>query len=311
MKRVLVTGASGFVGRHCLAPLAARDYEVHAVFSKETTGFPALPGVSWHRTDLLDRTQVSLLLEQVCPTHLLHCAWYTVPGKYRNAPENILWVEASLHLLRTFTEVGGQRVVGVGTYAEYDWSSGYCPEDKTPLNPTTTYGVCKHALQLILGALGEASGLSAAWGRLFLLYGPHEQVERLVASVIRSILLEKPARCSHGQQIRDFLYVQDAADALVALLDSNVLGPVNIASGVPAAVSEVVREIADQLERPHLVRLDALPASENEPLERVADVARLRDELGWSPHYDLRGGLAETIKWWKLQQQGAARAMAS
>lgn len=302
MKNVLLTGASGFVGRHCLDPLVARGYEVHALSSREPAGIPALPGVTWHRTDLLDRTQVSSVLEQVRPTHLLHCAWYAVPGKYWTAPENVRWVEASLHLLQMFAAAGGQRVVGVGTCAEYDWGSGYCSEEKTPLNPTTTYGVCKHALHLVLDALGESSGLSVAWGRLFFLYGPHEQGERLVASVIRSILLEKPARCSHGQQIRDFLYVQDAADALVALLDSEVLGPVNIASGVPVAVSEVVQEIADQLERPDLVRLGALTVSENEPPERVAVVARLRDEVSWSPRYDRPGGLAETIKWWKLQQ---------
>jgi nucleoside-diphosphate-sugar epimerase len=97
--------------------------------------------------------------------------------------------------------------------------------------------------------------------------------------------------------------VQDAADALVALLDSDVLGPVNIASGVPVAVHEVVQEIADQLERPNLVRLGALAVSENEPPLLLADVTRLRDEVGWSPRYDIASGLAKTINWWKLPQE--------
>ncbi|MDT4898865.1 MAG: hypothetical protein QOH25_3942 [Acidobacteriota bacterium] len=301
MKRVLLTGASGFVGQHCLPTLVARGYEVHAVSSKASAPMATPPDARWHQADLLDRAQVSALLAEVQPTHLLHCAWYAVPGKYWTARENFRWVEASLHLIQGFVATGGQRVVCVGSCAEYDWRYGYCSEQVTPLAPATTYGVCKHALQLLLEALSKRTGLSAAWGRLFFLYGQHEDAERLVASVIRSLLLEQPALCSHGQQIRDFLYMKDAADALVALLNSDASGAVNIASGVPVAVSQVIQEIATQLQRPALIQLGARPAPENEPRLLVADVARLRDEVGWSAKYDLAQGLAETIKWWRLQ----------
>src|SRR6266404_83718 len=303
MKRVLLTGASGFLGRHCLQALLTRSYEVHAVSSRIHTS-AALPEVHWNRADLLDREQISSLLAEVKPTHLLHSAWYAVSGKYWTAPENFQWVEAGKHLLNAFADQGGQRVIGVGSCAEYDWRDGHCSELTTPLNPATTYGACKHAFQLMLSAFSKHAKLSAAWGRVFFLYGPHESQERLVASTIRSILLEEPARCSHGQQIRDFLYVQDAADALVALLDSDVLGPVNIASGLPITVLEVVQKIAEQMERLDLVQRGALPATENEPSLLVADVARLRDEVGWSPQYDLAGGLAATINWWRLQKDG-------
>ena len=309
MKRVLLTGANGFVGRHCLPVLLARGYEVHAVSLRSEAPTATLPEVHPHKADLLDESQVSALLAEVRPTHLLHCAWYAVPGKYWTAAENFRWVEAGQHLLKAFAEQGGQRVVGVGSCAEYDWHQGHCSELATPLRPVSTYGSCKHAFQLMLTAFCKQAGLGAAWGRLFFLYGPHESRERLVASVIRSILREEPALCSHGRQIRDFLYVRDAADALVALLDSDVLGPVNIASGVPVAVLEVVQEIAHQLERPNLVRLGALPTSENEPPLLLADVARLRDEVGWSPWYDLAKGLAETITWWKQlpEERGAGK----
>ena len=303
MKKVLLTGASGFVGRHCLTPLVVRGYEVHAVSSNADSSTVILPGMRWHGIDLLDAAQVSALIAEVQPTHLLHCAWYAKPGKYWTASENFRWVEASLHLLQTFAESNGQRVVGVGSCAEYDWTAGYCSENSTPLTPTTTYGRCKQALYLILDDLNKQEGLSTAWGRLFFLYGPHEHAERLVASMICSLLQEQPARCSHGEQIRDFLYVQDAADALVALLDSDVTGPVNIASGVPVTLKQVMLEIAEQLSRPNLIQLGARPAPEQEPPLLLADVGRLRDEVGWSPKYDLASGLRETINWWKLNQQ--------
>jgi nucleoside-diphosphate-sugar epimerase len=143
--------------------------------------------------------------------------------------------------------------------------------------------------------------LSSAWGRLFFLYGPHEYEERLVASIIRSILQDHPALCSHGEQVRDFLYIEDAADALAALLDSDVTGPVNIASGVPLRLSELIQEIAAQLGRPDLIRLGARPTAPNEPSLLVADVGRLRDEVRWAPQYELTRGLNETINWWKSQ----------
>jgi len=300
MKRVLLTGATGFVGRHCLPALLARGYEVHATSSKADVAEPQSEA-HWHQVDLLSAAQVSRLLEELRPTHLLHCAWYAVPGKYWSSPENFRWLDASLHLFQTFSATGGERAVGVGTCAEYDWHDGQCSEQLTPLSPTTNYGVCKHKLQLMLDTLAKESGLSTAWARLFFLYGPHEYEERLVASIIRSILQDQPALCSHGEQVRDFLYIRDAADALVALLDSDVTGAVNIASGVPLRLSELIKEIAAQLGRPDLIKLGARPAAQGEPSLLVADIGRLHDEVKWVPQHELTQGLTETIKWWKSQ----------
>lgn len=186
-----------------------------------------------------------------------------------------------------------------GSCTEYDWKYGYCSEKVTPLMPSTLYGSCKHALQIMLDAFAKQTGISAAWGRIFFLYGPHEHPARLVASVIGSLLKNEPAHCSHGRQIRDFLHVRDVADAFVALLEADVTGPVNIGSGQPVAVRDVVHNIADQFKRPGLVRLGTLSTAPNEPPLVVADVHRLSEEVGWKPRYDLDAGLEQTICWWK------------
>ena len=299
MKRVLVTGATGFIGRHSLAGLLAADYEVHAI-----TIDPSLPepiGVNWHALNLLNLQQIDRLVAAVRPTHLLHFAWYAAPGKYWTAPENVLWQQASLALLHNFVQHGGQRAVMAGTCAEYDWNYGFCSERYTPLAPRTLYGTCKHALQLTLHAYAAQTQLSAAWGRIFFLYGSHEHPDRLVSSVIRALLSGEPALCSHGNQVRDFLHVQDVAAAFVALLDSAVTGPVNIASGQAVQLKTIINTIAAQLDRADLIRLGALPVASDEPPLIVADARRLRTEVGWQPQYDLATGLAQTIGWWKLQ----------
>ncbi|MBI2267302.1 MAG: NAD(P)-dependent oxidoreductase [Armatimonadetes bacterium] len=297
MKKVLVTGAAGFIGRHSLPFLSSLGYEIHAVTSRQN----ATPEgeAHWHVTDLLDPHQVDALFAEVQPTHLLHLAWYTAHGKYWTSPENLKWAQAGIQLFRSFVQNGGRRVVSAGTCAEYDWRYGYCSEGVTPLAPATLYGTCKHALEHILASASLAHNVSMAWGRVFFLFGPHEPPGRLVPSVIRSLLAGDPALSSHGGQIRDFLHVRDVAEAFVSLLESEVTGPVNIASGKPVTLREVIHKIADRLCRPDLVRLGSLPARPDDPDLLLADVRRLTREVGWMPRHTLDEGLEETIAWWR------------
>ncbi len=298
-KKVLLTGASGFIGRHAIAPLVARGYEVHAISSRVPMG--ASDGVVWHQADLLEPGGAQTVLAQVRPTHLLHLAWYVVPGKLITAPENFAWVTASMDLLRRFAEQGGQRVTVCGSGYEYDWSYGYCSEKLTPAVPNTVYGSCKQALNLLTQSFASQAGLSAAWGRVFFLYGPHEHPDRLVSSVIRSLLRKEPARCSHGRQIRDYLHVQDVADGLVALLDSSLEGPVNVSSGEATTLREIVLTIGRLIERPDLIQLGAIPARANDTPLVVGDNTRATAETGWTPRHDLDSGLRQTIDWWQRQ----------
>ena len=299
MKRVLVTGGRGFIGRHCLPRLAAAGYEIHAVTNHAVA--ESRDGLEWHQADLFDTPAVRALIRKVSPSHLLHLAWVTEPGKYWTSPENLRWVAASLELLHAFREASGVRAVAAGSCAEYDWSSGICSEANTPLAPATLYGASKQALGAILASFAKQTGLSAAWGRVFFPYGPGEHPTKLVASVINALLANRPALCSTGEQQRDFIYVKDTAGAFVALLDSAVTGPVNIGSGKAVSVRNVVLAIADLLGRRDLVRLGALPARTDEPPVLAADITRLSRELGWQPRFDLGSGLDDTIHWWKTQ----------
>ena len=302
MKRILVTGANGFIGQSALPILAAQhDFEIHAVTSRS----PVCPReiCCWHITDLLNAGQVHELFHAVRPTHLLHLAWYTAHGDYWNSPQNSRWVQASQELLRQFHLHGSQRAVVAGTCAEYDWRTGFLSETTTPLCPRSTYGACKKELFCWLDEFSRHTGLSTAWARIFFLYGPHEPPQRLVPSVVAALLRHEPARCTSGTQTRDFLYVEDVANALTCLLANGVSGPVNIGSGKPVAIRDVVYAIADKFHRRDLVLLGALPEKVDDPPVLAADVNRLTHECGWSPKFDLESGLEKTIDWWTSQHR--------
>jgi nucleoside-diphosphate-sugar epimerase len=311
MSRVLLTGARGFIGAHTLLPLLAAGYEVHAVTSAEPPlDTPAQ--VRWHRADLLAAGAAASLVEEVKPSHLLHLAWYTEPGAFWTGPQNLDWLVGSVGLLRAFGEAGGQRAVMAGTCAEYAWQrETHCLEDATPTHPATLYGAAKHSLHVVAQAWAQQVGLSLAWGRIFHLYGPREPHGRLVSDVACALLRGEAARCTHGKQVRDFLYAPELGDAFAALLASEVSGPLNMASGVPVRVAEVIAAIALASGRPELVRMGALPADPAEPERLTADVRRLREEVGWAPSLDLRQGAEWTVSWWRHQLEGDSHELGS
>lgn len=298
MHRLLVTGSTGFLGAPCVR-LASGGYEVHAAGRGPGRGVPS--GVHFHHCDLLAPRAATRLIEGVRPTHLLHLAWVVTPGACWESPENHRWVAASQELLLAFARCSGSRAVVAGSCAEYDWSgaSGACREGETPTHPSTAYGRCKLALSEWAGSFARERGISLAWPRLFWLYGPGEHPARLVPAVALGLLAGEPVPCTSGTQIRDFIHVNDAAAALVALLDSTATGPLNVGSGVPVAVGDIVRAVALACGRPDLVRLGERPTPAHEPLAVVADTTQLRAATDWRPNTPLAAGIAATVEWWK------------
>ena len=299
MKTVLLTGATGYIGQFAIRYLLDKNYIVHAVTSKPQH-YSKNKNVIWHQVNLLKNNEVKDLIKEISPTHLLHFAWYVEHGKFWNAIENLDWLQASLYLAKQFVENGGKRMVVAGTCVEYDWTmESPFSECGTPMRPHTFYGRSKTALASTLEKFAEISNFSFASGKIFFLFGANESPNRLFPSVIRALLEGQPAKTSHGNQIRDFMYVEDVAEAFVELLESDVRGAVNIASGKGIKLKEIIKNIAAIINKPELLRIGALPVSPDEPLEIIADITRLREEVGYRKNNNLKRQLEETVNWWK------------
>ena len=292
MTRVLVTGGSGFIGRQVLTALVANGAEVHA---SSRAGHAPGTGITWHRADVLDARSLNALVSDVRPEILLHLAWFATPPDYWRSPVNLRWTAASLELAQAFVAAGGRRFVGAGTCAEYQWGPSPCVENVTPLRPATLYGGCKAAVWSAVEPFARDAGIEAAWARLFFVFGPYEPANRLVPSLVTALRAGTIAHCRTARHVRDFLHVVDAGAAIAALTMSGVTGAVNVGSGEPAQVGAIAEGVARRIGRHDLLQMEDGPASD---AFVVANVDRLRTEVGWQPQFTLDAGLDDAVAWW-------------
>ncbi len=306
MSRVLVTGASGFIGSHLVRALLERGHEVAALVR---------PSSSLHR--LLEvRADVRLVVGDVGDPHgvvsalhgwrpeaCAHLAWYAEPRTYLDSRENLAALAASLDFLSRLLDSGCSRLLVTGSCAEYRASERPLRED-APLDPKTLYAASKVALFTVLERLAAASDARLAWARIFHLYGPWENELRLVPSVIRALLSGQEFAATAGTQVRDYLHVGDVALGLCRLIEAEADGPVNVNSGMPITVRDLLQEIARIIGRPHLLRFGERKSRDSwDPPYVCGDNRRLRDEAGWQPRHELAEGLSETVGWWRARME--------
>lgn len=230
------------------------------------------------------------------PSRLLHLAWITTPDRYRDASENLDWLEASLVLVKTFGEHGGQRFVGAGTCAEYAPVSNRCIEEATPITPACLYGQCKAAFWMAAEAYARRYGFSAAWGRVFFPYGPGDEPQRLIPSLLAALSAGRPIDVTDGTQIRDFIYAEDVADLFVRLLaTSQATGVYNVGTGRGTPVREVIEQVANHFHARDLVRFGARPKRKDEPVALVADMGKVERLLGWRARTTVANGLQRLL----------------
>ena len=261
--RVAITGATGFVGRSCVARLM-----------REGVDF-----VPWSRpeVDLRDARSVRAAIERTRPTHVLHLAAAGVLPSDARAPSVAVDNTAMAASLIDATVGTDVRIVAAGSMAEYGAPSADRIDERAVCAPTNPYGIGKLASTLLLAARDHTS-----IARLFGAYGPAEAPHRLFPAILRAVETETALPMSDGLQVRDFIHVDDCADVLLALLRASAPPKVvNVGTGVGISVREIsermLRAAGGSLE---LLAFGARPRNATDVDRLVADTNLLERTLG-------------------------------
>lgn len=306
--KIFLTGATGFVGSHIARRLLHDGHELYVLIRP---GRPAgrindlRDSLQVVAGDLARPQELQPQLERIRPDVCVHAAWQIEPKKYFESLENLQWLAYSWQLVQLLADLDCPWFIGIGSSLEYGTAGGYVSE-RSAATPRGLYGACKLALYFILDQLCRLRGMRLTWLRLFYPYGPHDYGWRLIPSVIHAVLQGEKARVTKGQQVGDFLYVEDMAAAVGAVVHHQVAGIINVGSGTPVTVEAVVQEIGRLTGRQDLIEFGALGYPTDESMFICADTERLRNRTQWKPRSSLQAGLRQTIAWSQSQLDGDA-----
>lgn len=306
--RCLVTGASGFIGARLVRELLARGHEVTALIQ---------PGVELDRLkdclneirrideSLEDRALLEEEMRRAPVDAAFHLAWSGVTAGFRNDVEQITFnVTHTLGLWQSLADTGCKSFIGLGSQAEYGPTSEILRED-TPTMPVTAYGHAKLAVGMLLQHLCAIGGMQFGWLRLLSAYGPQDDERHLVPSLIRALLSGERPKLTEGKQVWDYLYVDDVARALCAVLEQQSDGIFNLGSGEPCLLRDFVTMVRDRIDPSIPLGLGEVPYREDQVMFLQADISRLRAATGWKPEVTLSEGIRRTVEWYKQELEYA------
>ena len=306
MSTTLVTGGTGFMGRHLVEALLSRGESVVAVGRRAT---PELPdGVRYERGDLADPEVARGLVRRLRPERVFHLASAVDVGRDLSLVDEQVRVTqmAAVHVARACLEGEVGRLVHVGTCEEYGNAPAPFREDQAP-SPVSPYSAAKVAATCFVRMLCASFGLRAVMLRPFLTYGPGQRSNLLIPALIRSALDGRDFPMTAGEQTREFNYVDDIVDGILRAGDApGVEGQiVNLGCGEPRRIRDVATLVLDLMGNPVRAEIGKLPYRPGETWEYYCSNARARELRAWEPRTSLEDGLRRTIAWFRAERKGA------
>jgi nucleoside-diphosphate-sugar epimerase len=302
LRRVLITGASGFVGAALTRDLLADGAEVHVLVREPASAWrlTGMPGAQVHQADLRDGPAVRAAVRAVRPQVVFHAAAHgTLPGQRdgRNVlSSNIL---GTANLLAALQGEPYERLVNLGSSSEYGHVDRPIGEEDSP-KPRTDYGVSKAAATLLCQAQA-LQGRPVCTVRVFSPYGPGEDPVRIASVVMEACRRGVRPRVTTGWQPRDFIYIDD----VVALLKTAAVHPAAVGQILHAGTGrrQTVRDLVEAILRVAGTGLTAeygaVPAPPDEPRTWVASIARTQALTGWQPCVPLEAGVRRMWAWFR------------
>ncbi len=301
--RILVTGATGFLGSSLVRQLVGDGHDVAALVRPTSRRM-------WRLDPVRDRIRCiegdlaaipSSAIRSFAPEGVAHLAWSGVSNLDRNDPKQVHNICQAKDLLTIAADSGCSAFVGLGSQAEYGPCSGAVAPD-APTNPTTLYGDCKLATGRILARIAETGTHKPrfAWLRLFSSYGPGDEIYWMISGLILKLLRQEVPPLTPGEQRWDYVHVDDAARAVAAVLVSpGAAGVFNLGSGSAPSLRHTIETVRDLIDPRLPLGFGEVAYRPDQVMHLEADISRLTALTGWVPRVALSDGLRQTVEWYR------------
>ncbi len=302
MPDIIIHGATSFLGKHFIRKLISNQIPI-TVLARESSDISAVENSSFVRIIRYKKSLSEIntdTLNHASPS-FFEFSWHGVFGADRNIPEqisvNIPLIISSITLAH---QTNSKHWIGIGSQAEY----GNLDKRITELdecNPTTLYGKSKLWCSQISSELCKSYNIEHSWLRLFSVYGPDDNHEWLIQYLIKEMLNDKDINVTKGEQLWDYLFIDDISEMLFKLKDVNGVGIANLGSGKGVKVRYIIEKIKELTESKSQINFGTIPYREDQVMLMEADITRLSNHLNWKPETNMEEGLKKTIESFKVK----------
>ena len=289
-KKVLLTGATGLIGKELIKPLREHGFDIYAITIDDINSDN---DVNWIKCNLFDEISVKQVFENIKPEYFLNMAWCTT-GDYLSSDKNYDFLEAGINLLKCFKENGGKRAVFAGTCFEYKFKDEPLKETDELEPEKTVYTYCKNKLHEIAQYYCKQNGISFGWGRIFYVFGRDESKTRLTGMVIDKLNNNEKVIIKNSDLLKDYMYTKDIAGAFAKFLDCDIEDTVNICTGKTISVGDYVLKIARYFGKEYLIELKN--EKTNQPKIISGDNTKLTKEVGYKIQFSTDKAIEDILK---------------
>ena len=303
MRKVIVTGATSMIGINLIQKLLSENIKVLAIIrenSKRKSNLPQNSNLEIIECDL--ENLATLELKEKDYDCLYHLAWKATILEERNdvykQTENIKYTLDALALAK---RSNCKKFIGAGSQAEYGRVNDIIKPD-TKTNPESGYGISKLCAGQMSRLLANELGIEHVWTRIFSVYGPYDSDNTMIMKSIRELSLGTSPQYTLGEQYCDYLYIEDAIEALYLLGDKGKNNKIYcIGSGKTKKIREYIEILKDKIDSSVKLDIGAIPYRENQIMELCADISDLTQDTGFYPKISFEEGIVKTIEWYQKQ----------
>ena len=284
--RVFLTGATGFIGRYVLKHLEKEDYNILLLTRASKENFSSI--ISSKKVDIVsgnlsDINKWEAKLKQFKPDTTIHLAWEGIPDYGVN--KSIKNLKYGLNLFEELAEIGCKKIICTGSCWEYGQNQGKISE-KLPVKFSNAFTTAKNAVHCLGREIAKENNMQLIWTRLFYVYGPGQRENSLIPYIIKCVKEGKELKIKTPSARNDFIYVEDIAKAIVAILEKYTQSTVyNVGSGYSTSIQDIIKIIYNELNFKHKSK-DDLSKTEKIYYDNFwADISKIKKEIGWEPKF--------------------------